>query len=648
MVNGDKNNLPFIYIPSIVKTVPVQKVKSVSKIFISALLLIGGEIHAQTVLPAPANIEAAYVKGTRTFTGGPGRNYWQNQADYDIDVNFNPESRLLSGTVSIAYTNNSPDTLRQIEFKLYPNLYKKGVIRNMPVLARDLTDGVDISKLSINHIEQDSSDWVIDGTNMMVKTPDILPGQSVHFDISYSYTLNKTSHIRTGEVDRGAFFIAYFFPRVAVYDDIDGWNLQPYTGIQEFYNDFCNFHVRITVPGDYEVWATGNLTNADSVLSDRIHKRLLEAGRTDTVTDIITAKDLKAGNITQNATSNTWKFDAHNVTDFAFAISNHYLWKASSLAVDPATGRRTRVDAVFNPDHRDYYDVINYARITVKAMSYQFPGWPYPYPHETVFDGLDQMEYPMMVNDNPLQNKADCVELTDHEIFHTMFPFYMGTNETKYAWMDEGWATIGEWVISSVIDPDVTDTFAIGDYEHIAGTDNDLPDMTPSIYLTGKAYESDSYPKPGLGYLYVRDMLGDSVFTKALHYYISQWHGKHPMPYDFFNCMNTGSGENLDWFWKRWFFDSGVPDLAISSVKKIQNQYTVIITSIGSKPVPVDLTIYYTSGDTSHIHRSVACWKDGNKTVAIRFRPKRRLKKIELGNDYDADTDKRNNRWRAR
>lgn len=168
-------------------------------------------VYAQSALPLPSNVEVAFLKGTRTYSGKPGKYYWQNKANYNIKISFDPESRLLSGTVSINYTNSSPDTLHRAEFKLYPNLYKKGVVRNMPVLARDLTDGVDISRLSIDHVAQKPGDWTIDGTNMMVKTPDILPGQSVQFDISYSYTLNKTSHIRTGEIDKGAFFIAYFF-----------------------------------------------------------------------------------------------------------------------------------------------------------------------------------------------------------------------------------------------------------------------------------------------------------------------------------------------------------------------------------------------------------------------------------------------------
>jgi hypothetical protein len=604
--------------------------------------------NGQSMLPVPLNIKKAYKAETRSVTGEPGKNYWQNRANYTIKINFDPNSRLLKGTVSIDYTNNSPDTLKEVDFKLYPNLYKKGSIRNMPVLAADITDGVQIAQLSINNQAQDEAQWTIDGTNMAVKTPVVLPKSSIHFDITYAYTLNKTSHIRTGQVDSGAFFIAYFFPRVAVYDDIDGWNQNHYEGVQEFYNDFCHLNAEITVPGNYQVWATGNLTNANEVYTAQIAQRLTNAAKNDSVTNIITSADIKAGNITLNKTSNTWKFDADSVTDIALAISNHYLWQSSSLVVDPKTGRRSRVDAVFNPSHKDYFNVISYARKTVQAMSYTFPKWPYPYPHETVFDGLDQMEYPMMVNDNPEEKAEDGIELTDHEIFHTMFPFYMGVNETKYAWMDEGWATIGEWVISSIIDPNVTDTFAIEGYEGNAGTEGDPPIMTLSTLLNGRPYETNSYPKPGLGYLYVRDLLGDSLFTQALHHYIKLWHGKHPMPYDFFNCMNAGAGTNLDWFWKKWFFDNGVPDQAITKVSHTDKKYSVIITNVGTKPVPVDLTLYYGDGSTKLIHKTIACWKDGNKTVTLDFVSEKPVEHMILGNGYDADINKTNNIWPAR
>jgi len=622
----------------------------IKKLLFAIILLTSLNSLAQTTLPIAVNLQQTYTKGTRTQNGAPGKNYWQNNADYLIKISFDPTTRNLAGTVGIDYTNNSPDTLKEIYFKLYPNLYKKGSVRNMVVEDADVTDGVQLQQLSINQQSQTDKQWKIDGTNMRVKIPPLLHGQKIHFDITYAYTLNKGSHIRTGQVDTGAFFIAYFFPRVAVYDDIDGWNDHHYRGTEEFYNDFSHFKAEISVPGNYQVWATGNLTNVDEVYTPKFAKLINDATLSDKVTDIITANDVKEGNISPHHSFNTWKFDADSVTDIAFAISNHYLWKSSSLVVDPKSGRRTRVDAVFNPAHKSYFDVINYARKTVDAMSYQFPKWPYPYPHETIFDGLDQMEYPMMVNDAPYEKAADDIELTDHEIFHTMFPFYMGVNETKYGWMDEGWATIGEWLISHIIDDKITDLYAIDSYQGDAGKEDDVPIMTLSTQLSSQvSYENNSYPKPALGYLYIKDMLGDELFTKALHYYIAQWHGKHPMPYDFFNCMNTGSEMNLNWFWKSWFFERGVPDLAITKVSSQKNQYTVTITNVGNKPIPVDLTVYYRDGTTKLIHQSIAVWKNGNKTYIANFTTSnKKVQKITLGTGYDPDVNMADNVWEAK
>ncbi len=583
-------------------------------IFCICFLVVYTQITAQT-LPVARNYQHAFDKNTRSSSGKPGAKYWQNTADYNIDVSFSPATRIITGTETIIYSNNSPDTLNQAWFKLYPNYYKKGVQRDQDVKATDLTDGVSIESFSINGSNHDANALTIAGTNMHTRVPALLPGRQMKFNVRFSYQLNRTSHQRTGMVDDSSAFIAYFFPRIAVYDDIDGWNEIPYTGTPEMYNDFCSFNVNISVPKNYIVCATGNLLNANEVYAPQIAQRISEAEKNDTVTKIIDTKDLHNGNITAQNPVNTWKFKADSVTDFVFATSNHYIWYASSLVVDPSTKRRTRVDAVFNPEHEDYFRVPGFARKTVDIMSYTFPAWPYPYPHETVFDGLDQMEYPMMVNDNPLDDKAEEIELTDHEIFHTMFPFYMGTNETKYGWMDEGWATIGEWLLSPMIDSTIDpDNFGMDGYNMSAGYDFDAPITTLSTQETGENYFLNSYPKPGMGYLYVKDMLGDELFTKALHYYIQQWHSKHPIPLDFFNCMNEGSGKNLNWFWKKWFYDDGVPDLAITNVKQNSNQVGVTIQMKGSKPVPVHLTVIYKDGSLQKLHQSIAVWENSNTT----------------------------------
>jgi hypothetical protein len=595
-------------------------------------------------LPRPANITAAIKKQTRTFTGAPGKNYWQNTAAYDLKINFDPVTRLLKGEATIDYTNNSPDNLRQMVWKLYPNLYEKTSPRSMPVKDADLTDGVMIESMTLNG--SPLNERRVDGTNMNIALPKpILHGQTVRFTIAWYYTLNKGSHIRTGEIDPGADFVAYFFPRIAVYDDIDGWNNYPYLGKQEFYNDFCHFKAAITVPAGQVVWATGDLLNGKDVLTEKNYRLLQSAEKNDAIIYVIDSLDLLNKNFTNHSSAtNTWLYEADDVTDLVFACSDHYLWQSTSLVVDKATGRRTRVDAAWNPKHRTYASVIDEARKTVDAMSFRFPKWPYPYAHETVFDGLDQMEYPMLVNDNPVDTHEESVELTDHEIFHTIFPFYMGINETKYAWMDEGWATIGEWLISPMIDPAIVDDYGVAAVSSTAGQETDLPIIAISADID-QAYFANSYPKPAMGYLYIKDLLGDELFTKALHYYINQWKGKHPTPWDFFGSMNMGSGRNLDWFWKKWFFDNGVPDLAIGKVDL--NKPTVEIIAKGTKPVPVNLLITFADSTTQTIHRNIGVWEKGNMNITIPLPAGKKIVKLKLGGVYVPDAMKGDNEWVA-
>ena len=608
------------------------------------LLFLGEKIFSQNPLPVPGNIQAAYDKQTRSHDGQPGKNYWQNEANYTINVNFNPFDRKISGTVEIQYFNNSPDTLHEIWFKLYPNLYKKGSIHSENIDSADMTDGVDISTIKINGQDSDIKKPEIDGTNMIIPIDPLLPKRQLFCTLTYSFILNKGSHIRTGEIEPGADFVAYFFPRIAVYDDINGWNKNPYNGLQEFYNDFCHFFVSITVPTNYVVWATGNLTNKREVLNEKFVDRIALAEHSDTIINIIDSLDLQNGNIT-NPKNTAWKFEANNVTDFAFATSDHYMWQSTSVVVDPGLKRRTRVDATFNPKHQSFFNVIHYARTTVETMSYDFPEWPFPYPHETVFDGLDQMEYPMMVNDTPIENKTEDIELTDHEIFHAMFPFYMGINETEYGWMDEGWATLAEWLISLKIDTAISDNYGVKAYETSANSESDLPIVTLSTKLNGLNYFINTYSKPAMGYLFVKDMLGKELFTQGLHHYIAVWNGKHPMPYDFFNCINVGTGRNLNWFWKRWFFDNGAPNLAITKLLHKGKQYAAVIESKGTKPVPIDLTVFFE--DSSHIflHRDISVWQYGNKAISIPFTTNKIVKKLVLGSVHIPDSDKTDNEY---
>lgn len=595
-----------------------------------------GSVHGQP-LPIAVNFQRSYQQHTRSTDGPPGKAYWQNGGKYAIQVNFNPESRELLGTEGIDYFNNSPDTLKRLVFKLYPNFYQAQAMRNTPVSPDDLTKGVTIRDMQLDSVAIPEKKRVIRGTNMYVTGVRVLPGQHVHFDVAFNYFLNKTSFMRTGQVDTGAFMIAYFFPRIAVYDDIDGWNEYPYMGKEEFYNDYCDFSVDITVPGNYAVWATGELQNATAVYQPAILQRVQKALAGDSVIDIIRPADWRNKTVLQAAASHHWKFEAKQVVDFAFAISDHYVWKAAGVQVD--VKRRAQANAVYNPAHTSFEPVAGYVRKTMDIISHKIPAVPFPYPHATVFEGLDAMEYPMMVNNMPFEG-LEAVQFTVHEVFHTLFPFYVGSNETKYSFMDEGWATYSEFMLLKDMDTDFKDEYDMSAINKTAGMDIDVPIMTPTAQLYGAARFSDKDLKPALGFRYLQELLGDEKLYKALRYYMNQWQGKHPTPYDFFACMNKGAGMNLDWFWQNWYFEKNVPDLGIEKV----TANSVVVARVGAGMVPVHLEITYTDGSTEWINRSIDCWKNGERKITLSFNGKKKVAGVKLGTDYDADVDLSNNK----
>ncbi|MDQ6890121.1 MAG: M1 family metallopeptidase, partial [Bacteroidota bacterium] len=536
--------------------------------FITALVFLSSPIFSQQLF-TNTEIKAAYSKNTRTTYGKPGKDYWQNRGDYTIRVSFDPATNLLKGEELISYFNNSPDTLNKIIIRLYPDLYKKGVERLSPIDAKDLTEGVVIDSflIGVNTITNAGNETkgITAGTIVTINTLEpILPHSKTDMAVSWHYQVNSGSPLRTGKVDSSSFFIAYFFPRIAVYDDINGWDTWSYNGIQEFYNDFGNFNVEISVPKSYAVWATGTHSNLNQNFTEHIVNKLLSTYKSDAIVHVIDSTDYDNNRVFSNGNKGVWKFHAENVTDFAFALSDHYLWDVSSVLVDSATGRRTLAEAAYNKMHKDYFDVAEQAHQSVYYMSHYYPKYPFPFNHITVFDGTDQMEYPMMVNDNPTETHRDAVQLTTHEIFHSYFPFYMGINETQYAWMDEGWASIGESIISPLMgEPEPEGIFSKGRYESISGTNKDVPLITNTKLYSDAAYFSNSYGKGGLCYYILQDLLGDPLYFKSLHQYIKDWNGKHPTPYDFFYSFNNASGKDLNWFWQKWFFGWEYPDLAI-------------------------------------------------------------------------------------
>ena len=615
-----------------------------------ALIFLGQTTFAQSLFYS-SNFEEAQKKLTRTNNGKPGLHYWQNRGDYDIKVNFDPATNILNGEETIQYTNSSPDSLKRLLIRLFPDYYKKGVIRSGNISEKDLSEGVTIEGLTIG--EENISSFsnknkaFHSNTNLIVLPREpVLPHTHIKLTVKWHYTVNTGSQLRTGRVDSGSYFIAYFFPRIAVYDDMDGWDDWNYNGIQEFYNDFGNFKVEISLPKKYVVWATGERDNASDNFSSAVLQKLREAGHSERIIRVIDSADYLQGSVfTENATGK-WKFSATDVSDFAFALSDHYLWDASSVMVDSVTKRNTLVSAAFNKTHADYFDVADQAHRSVFYMSHFYPKWPFPFPQITVFDGTDQMEYPMMVNDNPTETHKDAVQLTSHEVFHSYFPFYMGINETQYAWMDEGWATIGESVISPMMgEPEDEGIYSKGRYERISGTDKDLPLITNTKLYEAGAYLSNSYGKGGLCYWVLQDMLGDKIFFNALHQYMQDWHGRHPTPYDFFFSFNRAVGKDLGWFWKKWFFEWVYPDLGITGVATQNGLTKITIANKGGLPVPVYLAINTGEGQTKNIHYGAEVWAKDQKELVIQQRFQGKVISVTLGNAYTPDKYREDNQW---
>ncbi len=621
--------------------------------FLFIFFLFGLSTSAQDLF-TNTNFQKAVDSGTRTMDGAPGKDYWQNQGDYTIKVIFDPATQLLSGNETIQYFNNSPDTLTQIIVRLYPDLYKKGVERSSRIEEKDLNDGVKISSFqigdeTISHFDDKRKAYHSNTNLYVIPEKPVLPHDSVQLHIDWNYKVNTGSQVRTGMVDSNSYFIAYFFPRIAVYDDIDGWDTWSYNGSQEFYNDFGNFDVNIQVPKDYVVWATGDRQNASENFANSILQKINHAENSEKIIHIIDSADYARGDLLREDASGIWKFKARHVTDFAFALSNHYLWYGSSVLVDSSTGRRTLAEAAFNKIHPDYFDVANQAHQTVYYTSHFYPKYPFPFSHITVFDGTDQMEYPMMVNDNPTETHKDAVQLTTHEIFHSYFPFFMGTNETQYAWMDEGWATIGESVLSPLMgEPEDDGIFSKTRFVRVSGTDQNVPLITNTKIYSGLPYLANSYGKGGVCYYVLQELLGDTLYFKALHHYMNTWNGKHPTPYDFFYSINAGSGKNLNWFWKKWFFGWEYPEMSIKSVKQSGNNHTeIVIENKGGLPLPVKLEVLTNDNRSTGYQYSPVVWENGNDSIKIVIPASiRKISSIQLGNDWIPDKFQGNNFWK--
>lgn len=599
-------------------------------------------------LNMPLEFRRAYENGTRRLDGSVSDKYTQNRSEYKIRASVDPYSKTLRGEAAITYYNNNPDTIRVPTFHTYHDYYKptsrKSGFFNRGESPFSNHKGVIIEELKVNGEMIDlnnPNEIVYGGTNYTIRLKNPLPPKStIQLFIKWNYEIPGEGFERSGAIDSTSMFIAYWYPEMAVLDDIDYWDRIVYDAATEFYHDYSDYDVEITVPDNFMVWASVPPSNPDEVYSPVIRERIEQARRSKNAVRIYSEGDF----IKTSNGKKTWKFTARNFPDFAFALSDHFIWEACNYNDQHGD---YFIHVAFPPHHPEFGAVLQAIEKSLKVFHNQFPVYPFPYRYFTIFNGLlgGGMEFPGMANNQEasgavlsqfIGKKIDDVQaqlgLTLHEMCHMYFPFMMGIHEKKYAWMDEGFATFSGYFIERIFDrPQANQPFL--------GSQRVLPMMTPTYLAEGSSI--NSYTIAAQSYIALYHLLGRDLFLKCLHAYMDAWKHRHPTPYDFMFTFNRVSGQNLNWFWKKWYFDWGYMDVGISALKG----NVVSIKNIGGRPVYFQVVTTFEDGSVITDEVSPVVWKTSDSYDHKIAAGKRKIKSVELKIPMSGDAVATNNYW---
>ena len=556
-----------------------------------------------------------------TATGAPGPEYWQQRADYSIAATLDTAAKTVRGTVSIRYTNNSPDTLRFIWLQLDQNLYRprsKGASifpSESRWGVRGFQGGYDITGLQVNGRGVAGK---TDDTMMRIDLETPLParGGTLVVGLQYSFAVPEHGSDRMGR-DSALYEIAQWYPRMAVYDDVRGWNTDPYLGQGEFYLDYGDIDYAVTAPAGYVVAGSGVLQNRAEVLSSAQIERLDRAAHSSTVVQIISAEEAASAKRRTVPGTKTWRFRAERVRDVAWAAAPDFRWDATSW-----DGTLTQAYYQFPKAGRAWESAAEQTQWSIKTYSGLWIR--YPYPQATSVAGpVGGMEYPMFVmvgygTDDP----ASIFSTIDHEQGHEWFPMLVGSNERRYAWMDEGFNTYQNAFSNERRSPG---TNALPSYVEnwrqavVNGRQATL--MTPPDRIDPEGLGAIAYRKPAAVLLALRDnVIGRETMDRAMREYARRWAFKHPTPGDFFRTIENESGEDLSWFWNAFFYGTDVLDIAVDGVSmRNANGQTVAEISlrrVTSIPFPVTMRLKLNDGSTQDIRLPVQIWTRADRYLA--------------------------------
>ncbi|HUF11348.1 MAG TPA: M1 family metallopeptidase [Rhodothermales bacterium] len=635
------------------------------------LLAVATSVAAQQSRPIPYPVfetpqfARAVEQGTRSRDGRPGPSYWTNTAEYDIDVTVSPAAATVSGAESIRYHNNSPDVLRRIVLNLYQNLYREGAARNRNVVP---TEGLNLSCAFVNdapilqQADPRLKGFVVAGTKMVIHLVDpVEPGGSVDMRFCWDFRIPASyDNIRMGH-DGEVYYLAYWYPQVAVYDDVtggigygDGWDLDHYLGNGEFYMGYADYDVSITVPEGYLVPATGVLQNPKEILSPAVLARIDSAAKGPDVVGIVTDENREDAFVPSPSGTATWRYAAENVRDFAFGLSDLYRWDATFAEAGDwdadGTSDRAMIHAFYRPGTPAWERSAEYGKFSIEHLSRTM--MPYPWPHMTAVEGLigGGMEYPMITLIGGSRSPGALFSVTYHEIGHMWFPMIVGQDEKKFTWMDEGLTSFNQ-------------TNGIRDFND--SPDVWRPDRQPYYRIAGSGYEvesmrhGDEYPygtdarglasynKPAVMLHALRGLLGEDLFYKAFRAYAHRWAYKHPTPFDLFNTFEDVTGQDLDWFWTPAFFETWTLDQAVAAVEAGEVEVKVTIKDLGLTPMPAPVTVTYADGRQESERLGVEPWLEGARETSLTF-PPGQVAKVEIDPEgFLPDVDRSNNVWEA-